>query len=44
MYSTILTEWPTFNIGTILSAIMIPADHYYNATTWYGSVIEYERL
>lgn len=29
--------WPTLNIGTIMSAIMVPATGYHNTTAWYGS-------
>ena len=28
--------WPTFNIGTIMTAIMVPATGYHNTTVWYG--------
>jgi len=30
-------KWPTFNIATIMSAIMVPASGYHNTTVWYGS-------
>lgn len=28
--------WPTLNIATIMSAIMVPATGYHNTTAWYG--------
>lgn len=28
--------WPTFNIATIMTAIMVPAQSYHNVTIWYG--------
>lgn len=28
--------WPTLNIATIMSAIMVPAAGYHNTTAWYG--------
>jgi len=28
--------WPTMNIATIMSAIMVPAKGYHNTTAWYG--------
>ena len=32
-----LTVWPTFNIGTIMTAVMIPQTGYHNTTVWYGT-------
>lgn len=29
-------QWPTFNIASIMTAIMVPADGYHNTTVWYG--------
>jgi len=29
-------QYPTFNIETIMSAIMIPSAGYHNTTAWYG--------
>ena len=29
-------QWPTFNIATIMTAIMVPASGYHNVTAWYG--------
>ena len=31
-----MTQRPTFNIATIMSAIMVPATGYHNTTVWYG--------
>ena len=31
-----MSQWPTFNIATIMTAIMIPASGYHNTTVWYG--------
>jgi hypothetical protein len=28
--------WPTFNIATIMTAVIIPATGYHNTTCWYG--------
>lgn len=37
---TLLNEfmfvWPTFNIATIMTAIMVPSTGYHNTTVWYG--------
>lgn len=32
-----MTLWPTFNIGTIMTAVMVPATGYHNTTAWYAS-------
>ena len=29
-------QWPTFNIATIFTDIMVPATGYTNTTMWYG--------
>lgn len=29
-------KWPTFNIGTIMTAVMVPTSGYHNTTVWYG--------
>jgi hypothetical protein len=29
-------KWPTFNIATIMSAIIVPKAAYHNTTVWYG--------
>ena len=31
-----MSIWPSFNIATIMTAIMIPATGYHNTTVWYG--------
>lgn len=31
-----MSLWPTFNIATIMTAVMVPADSYHNVTVWYG--------
>jgi len=30
-------QWPTFNIATVITAIMTPATGYHNTTVWYGN-------
>jgi hypothetical protein len=30
-------KWPTFNIATIMTAVMVPSTGYHNTTVWYGS-------
>lgn len=30
-------KWPTFNIATIMTAVMVPGTGYANTTVWYGS-------
>lgn len=37
MMDGFMGKWPTFNIATILTAVMIPATGYHNTTVWYGS-------
>lgn len=37
LFEDFMTVWPTFNIATIMTAIMIPANGYHNTTCWYGS-------
>ena len=32
-----MTVWPTFNIATILTAIMVPGTGYHNTTVWYSA-------
>lgn len=32
-----MSHWPTFNIATIMTAVMVPATGYHNTTVWYGS-------
>ena len=31
-----MSEWPTFNIATIFTDILIPKAGYTNTTMWYG--------
>lgn len=31
-----MSIWPTFNIGSVMSSIMVVADGYHNTTVWYG--------
>jgi hypothetical protein len=31
-----MSIWPTFNIATIMSVVMVPATNYHNTTVWYG--------
>jgi hypothetical protein len=37
LFKTFMFEWPTFNIATIMTAVMIPVAGYHNTTVWYGS-------
>jgi hypothetical protein len=37
MFNEVISQWPTFNIATILSVVMIPETNYYNTTIWYGN-------
>ena len=30
-------KWPTFNIASIMSAIIAPKSGYHNTTVWYGA-------
>lgn len=36
-FHTFMSEWPTWNIATIMTAIMVPASGYHNTTMWYGN-------
>lgn len=36
LMNTFMSQWPTFNIATIMTAVMIPGDSYHNVTVWYG--------
>jgi len=29
-------QWPTFNIASLMTAIMVPSSGYHNTTVWYG--------
>ena len=31
-----MSIWPTFNIVTFMTAIMVPETGYHNTTVWYG--------
>ena len=31
-----MSLWPTFNIATIMTAVIVPASGYHNTTVWYG--------
>jgi hypothetical protein len=37
LFEEFMTVWPTFNIATIMTAIMVPATGYHNTTVWYAS-------
>lgn len=32
----VMFQWPTFNIATIMTAIIVPSSGYHNTTVWYG--------
>lgn len=34
MFSDVMTKWPTFNIASLMTAIMVPAEGYHNTTIW----------
>lgn len=36
MLDEFMFKWPTFNIATIMSAIIVPNTAYHNTTVWYG--------
>jgi hypothetical protein len=36
MLDEFMFKWPTFNIATIMSAIIVPSAAYHNTTVWYG--------
>lgn len=36
LFDNFMSQWPTFNIATIMTATMIPATGYHNTTIWYG--------
>ena len=36
LFDSFMSQWPTFNIATIMTAVMIPAKSYHNTTVWYG--------
>lgn len=37
LFEDFMTEWPTMNIGTIMTAIMVPGNDHHNSTVWYKS-------
>jgi hypothetical protein len=32
-----MSIWPTFNIATIMTSIMVPSTGYHNTTVWYAA-------
>lgn len=36
LFKEFMTVWPTFNIATIMTAIMVPGTGYHNTTVWYA--------
>ena len=36
LFHKVMLVWPTLNIATIMTAIMVPGDNYHNATILYG--------
>lgn len=36
LLNEIMFQYPTFNIETIMSAIIVPSTGYHNTTAWYG--------
>ena len=36
LFDSFMSVWPTFNIATIMTAVMVPATSYHNTTSWYG--------
>ena len=36
LFTDFMAEWPTLNIATIMTAVMVPANGYHNTTVWYG--------
>lgn len=36
LFEDFMTVWPTFNIATIMTTIMIPSASYHNTTVWYA--------
>jgi len=37
LFNEFMTIWPTFNIATIMTSIMIPATGFHNTTVWYST-------
>jgi hypothetical protein len=36
LFDEILLQFPTLNLETILTAVMVSANNYHNTTVWYG--------
>jgi hypothetical protein len=36
LFDSFMSVWPTLNIATIMTSVMIPATGYHNTTAWYG--------
>ena len=36
LFNEFMTQWPTFNIESVMTAVMVVSEEYYNATVWYG--------
>lgn len=35
LYEDFMTEWPTMNLGTIMTTIMVAGSNIHNGTVWY---------
>ncbi len=36
MFNEVMSQWPTFNIASIISVVFGVEDDFYNTTVWYG--------
>jgi len=36
LFESFMSVWPSFNIATIMTAIITPSTGYYNTTVWYA--------
>ena len=36
LFDKYMSIWPTFNIASIMTAVMTPSQSYHNTTIWYG--------
>ena len=36
MFGEVMSQWPTFNIASIITVIMTAETGYHNTTVWYG--------
>jgi acid ceramidase/N-acylethanolamine-hydrolysing acid amidase len=36
LMNEVMSLWPTFNIATIMTSIIVPSSGYHNTTVWYG--------